>query len=59
MKDKAKAIPDGRGKSKKVSSAVEVEASASKVDDAKAATNVKVVNFNTLKKPGFQYNLYP
>ena len=33
---------------KKVSSESKGEASVSKVDDAKAATNVKVVNFNTL-----------
>ena len=41
---------------KKVSSESKGEASASKVDDAKAATNVKVVNF---KNSGFQYHLKP
>ena len=41
---------------KKVLSESKGEASASKVDDAKAATNVKVVNF---KNSGFQYHLKP
>ena len=48
MKDKAKALPDGKGRAAesktKVSSASKGEASASKVDDAKAAT----MNFNTV-----------